>query len=84
MLYLTKHAVQWTVLVVVKYWFTLTTKTRGWASKNLPKVHKFFTKTEKVQDPQKRTFVERAILESKIKIKKVKERVRKEHEERNK
>jgi len=83
MLYLTKHAVQWIVLFVAKYWFIIAAKANNWVTKNLPKINKFFTKKEKGQDPTKRTFVERAILESKIKIKRVKERVKKEQEEKN-
>lgn len=79
MLYLTKHIVQWVVLVVVKYWFTLTTKAQKWILKKLPKIHDFFTKKPD-QDVLKKTFVGRAILESKIKIKRVREKVKKESE----
>lgn len=79
MLYLTKHAVQWVILIVVKYWFTLTTKTQKWVQKNSPRIHKFFEKKE----TNKKTFVGKAILESKIKIRKVKEKIKKEHEDKD-
>ncbi|HLP86707.1 MAG TPA: hypothetical protein VK153_02420 [Candidatus Paceibacterota bacterium] len=82
MLYLTKYVIQSIVLVVVKYWFIAYTKTSKWISENWPKVHNFFQK--KPEDntiPRKNSFVQRAILESKIKIKRMKEKVLREHGE---
>lgn len=82
MLYLTKHIIQWIVLVVVKYWFILTTKAKKWGENNLPKVYLFFKgkPKEETEDKTKHSFVRRAVLESKTKIRHMKEKVRMEHE----
>lgn len=74
MLYLTKHIVQWMVLSGAKGWFKIKAKTNKWIQKNSPKIHKFFEKKENT----KKTFVGKAILESKIKIRRIKERIEKE------
>lgn len=82
MLYLAKHVIQWIVLVVVKYWFIVSTKAKKWIGKKLPKIHNFFSKKKELPDPfQKPSFVQRAVLESKIKIKRIREKVKKEHGE---
>lgn len=79
MLYLTKHIVQWLILISVKYWFIVLAKVKKWVSKNLPKIHRFFkTKTKEINQ-QKNTFLNKAILESKIKIKRIKEKVKRDH-----
>jgi len=80
MLYLTKHIVQWIVLMAVKYWFIVFTKTKKWIKKNQPKIFRFLKKESKEVKKQSDSFVKRAILESKTKIKRIKEKVRKEHE----
>lgn len=79
MLYLTKHVIQWIVLVVVKYWFIIYTKTKKWAGKKLPKIYEFFKDKSQNINHQKNSFVRRAILESKIKIRRIKEKVKREH-----
>jgi hypothetical protein len=82
MLYLTKHLVQSIVLVVVKYWFIITTKTKKWIADKWPKIHTYFEgKTEGASELTKPSFFQKAILESKAKIKKIKEKVKREHEE---
>lgn len=81
-LFLAKHVIQWIVLSSVKIWFTTTTKISIWFKNNQPKICKFFSKKEKSADPKKISFVQRAVIESKIKIKKVKERIKKEHLEK--
>ena len=81
MLYFTKHIVQGIVLSVVKYWFIIITKTKKWISDNWPKMHDYFKK--KVVTSNETTtpsFFHRAVLESKAKIKRIKEKVKKEHE----
>ena len=83
MLYLAKHVIQWIVLVTVKYWFILITKTKKWISNNSPRIHNFLKKKVKDVSLQNDTFVSRAILESKIKIKRMKERIKKDHEEKS-
>jgi hypothetical protein len=82
MLYLTKHIVQGIVLTVVKYWFILATKTRKWIVDRWPKINAYFQKKQD-QDgtPQKPSFFRKAILESEAKIKKIREKVKKEHGE---
>jgi len=81
MLYLTKHVVQWVILMSVKYWFIFYTKAKKWIYKKSPKIHSFFHKSPKNITEQKNSFIYKAILESKIKIKNIKEKVRKEHGE---
>ncbi len=79
MLYLTKHIVQWLVLSAVKYWLIFVTKTKKWISENWPKFHAYFQK--KPQSPDaKPTFIQRSIRESKIKIKRIKEKVKRDHQ----
>lgn len=81
MLYSAKYFIQWLVLGIAKVWFIATAKTKKYVVKNLPKIHSFFKKKTKDLNQQKNTFVQRAILESKSKIRKMKEKVKKEHEE---
>jgi len=81
MLHLAKHIIQWIVLVVVKYWFIIYTKTKKWGVKNLPKIYKYFKEKTKDIEQKEKSFIQKAILESKIKIKHIREKVRKEHEE---
>ena len=82
MLYIIKHVVQWIVLSVVKLWFLIVTKTKIFIQNKWPKVHNLFKKKESpLADGRKISFVERAVIESKIKIKKVKEKIKQDHEE---
>lgn len=82
MLYLARHVIQWIVLVVFKYWFIFSIKTKKWICKKLPKIYNFVNKKKELPDPfQKPSFVQRAVLESRIKIKRIREKVKKEHGE---
>lgn len=85
MLYLAKHIVQSLVLAIVKHWFIFITKAKKWLSNRWPKVHNYFKKkaiaNEEAKSP---SFVKRAILESKSKIKRIKEKIKKEHGEESK
>lgn len=83
MLYLTKHIIQWIVLNLVKYWFIISTKTKKWIGKNLPRVHNLFKKKQNENGLQKTSFIRRAVIESKIKIRRIKEKVKNDHEESN-
>ena len=85
MLHLAKYVIQWIVLMVVKYWFILYTKTNTWVVKNWPKIYNLFkNKEDEVNNnPQKYSFVQRAALELKAKIRHTREKVRREHEENN-
>lgn len=81
MLYLTKHVIQGLILTCVKYWYIFITKTKKWVSEKWPKIHSYFEKKESVSlEPSKPSFLEKAILESKAKIKRIKEKVKREHE----
>ena len=81
MLYLTKHVIQWIVLMVVKFWFIIYAKTKKWTGKKLPKIYEFFKEKTKDISQQENSFIQRAILESKIKIKHIREKIRRDHEE---
>ncbi len=82
MLYLTKHIIQWVVLIIVKYWFILQTKIKKWIKDNSPKIIKFFGKNDSANKNSKITFFKKAIIESKFKIKHMKEKIIRENEEK--
>jgi len=79
MLYLTKHIVQIIILDIAKSWFTITTKTRKWVLKKWPRFYAYFER----KPIEEASFVRRAIHESKIKIKRVRDRVKEEHGHEN-
>ncbi|MEY2671819.1 MAG: hypothetical protein RL687_236 [Candidatus Parcubacteria bacterium] len=79
MLYLLKHFIQGLILVVVKYWFITVTKVSVWLKEKWPKVNDIFKKKPQSTVPQKPSFVTKAILESKSKIKRLKQKIREEH-----
>lgn len=79
MLHLAKHVIQSILLMVVKAWFIVLTKTKKWVGKNWPKISAFFHKQKNELNQQRNTFVKRAVLESKIKIRRIKEKVKREH-----
>ncbi len=76
-----KHIIQWIVIFIVKNWFIIITKIKRLIQNKLPKIHKLFKKKPKTES-RKISFVERAVMESKIKIRKVKEKIKKDHEEK--
>lgn len=82
MLYLIKYGIQWIVLMVVKNYLIIVTKTKKWAGRNWPKVYDFFIKKTEDTNKKKHSFFHKAIIESKTKIKNVREKVRKEHGEK--
>jgi hypothetical protein len=85
MLYWANRTVVGVVGFVVKYWFTITTKTKKWIAESLPKVHKIIEKVDKVPNNtlvKPRTFIRKTILESRAKIRRVREKVKMEHEEK--
>lgn len=79
-LHTAKHIIQWVVLSSVKVWFIIVTKIKILFKNKLPKINKLFKK-ETTSDPKRISFVQRAIIESKVKIKRVKENIKKEHED---
>ncbi len=80
MLYLTKHIVQGIVLTTVKYWFIITTKGKKAVIDRWPKVNDYLKKKPESPVSEKPSFFKKAIIESRTKIKKIKEKVKKEHE----
>lgn len=83
-LHTTKYIIQWIVLMVVKYWYIIYTKAQKWGVKNWPKVYNLFSRKNEDVSSQKYSFVQRAKLELKAKIRHTKEKVRREHEVENK
>ncbi len=81
MLYFVKHIILSIVLIVVKYWFIITTKIKKWFSNKWPKINDHFKNNySSSKNISYNSFVKHAILESKIKIKRIKEKVKREHE----
>ncbi|MES2931039.1 MAG: hypothetical protein V4665_04645 [Patescibacteria group bacterium] len=80
MLYLTTYIVQIFVFEIVEWWFIITTRTRKWIAKTWPR----FSTNKEPSSQIRPSFVGRAVRESKIKIRKIKERVKKEHGEEKK
>jgi hypothetical protein len=79
-LYIIRRVVLILILTTVKYWLIITTKTKKWISKNWPKMHSFFHPKPKSISPRKNSFVKQTVLESKARISRLKERIKKEHE----
>jgi hypothetical protein len=79
MLYLTKNVVQYIVLAIVKFWFIIVTKFKIWVKDKFPKLNSRFNKTTDSPAPQKPSFIKKAVLESKSKIKRLKQKIREEH-----
>lgn len=80
MLYLAKHILQNIVLFIVKYWFIGVGKFKRWI---MPKINSYFGKKEETStEIKKLSFFKRAILESKAKIKRMKEKVKREQEQK--
>ena len=77
-LYIAKHLLQSIVITIVKYWFLAAAKTKKWIARRWPKVHKAMQSKE--PSAKKPTFVSRSVAESKVKIKRMRERIKKEHE----
>ena len=80
MLYLAKHVIQWIVLVIIKYWFIIRTKIKKLTREKLPKIYEFFRRKPKDISQQENSFIQKAILESKVKIRHIREKVKREHE----
>lgn len=82
MLYLTKRVIQGVVLVIAKQWFIATTKTKKFVTDKWPKVSNYFKKKgSATNNTQKPSFFQKALIESKFKIKRIKEKVKREHGE---
>ena len=84
MLYWTKHIILGLVLVSVKYWFIISTKFKKWFDEKWPKINAYFKKKKDGMVSYRHSFVKKAILESKVKIKRIKEKVKEEFESEEK
>jgi hypothetical protein len=77
-LYYTKWILQSIVINIVKVWFILVAKTKKFLKEKWPKlVNKLHPKPLEVGE--RPSFVRRAVIESKIKIKRAKENIREKH-----
>jgi hypothetical protein len=78
MLHLTKYVIQGIIFTGAKYWFITVTKTKKEFKEKLPRINALLKKKPR-PTPTRVSFVKRSIIESKIKINRIKERVKKEH-----
>lgn len=77
-LYYTKWILQSIVINIVKVWFILVVKTKKFLKEKWPQlVHKLRPKP--LEAGERPSFVRKAVIESKIKIKRVKENIREKH-----
>lgn len=80
-LYFAKHILQYIVLGIVKYWFIGFAKTKKWLAEKWPKIHiRLFDKKVIEVSDKKPSFIQKAIIESKVKIKVLKQKIHAEHE----
>ncbi len=78
MLYLIKHILQSLLFVLAKYWFIILAKVKKIFNEKWPKINSYFKKKEISNRPYRRSFLEKAILESKAQIKTIKDKVKEE------
>lgn len=80
-LYYTKNIVQITVVTVVKYSMITALKTKKVVKEKWPTIHtkikRVFNKREAGEKP---SFIQKAILESKTKIRRIKDKVKRDHQ----
>jgi hypothetical protein len=79
MLYWTKRGIQWLILVTVKYWTILVEENKKIINKKFPQIKTFFKKLK--QRRNHGDFIHRAMIESRFKIKRVREKVKKEYQD---
>ncbi len=76
MLYWTKRGIQWMILMTVKYWTILVEENKKIINKKFPQIKTFFKRRRNHGN-----FIHRAMIESKFKIKRVREKVKKEYQD---
>ncbi len=79
-LYYGKYIIQGLIITTVKYSFIAKTKTQKFLMDKWPKVHKVIILTTKKPILKTGSFISHTIKESKIKIKHIKERVKRDHD----
>ena len=76
-----KVYIQKAVLIIAKYWFLLVIKIKKFLMEKWPKIHDFFQKKPvDLSVPQKPSFFTKALLESKAKIKHLKQKIHEDHD----
>ncbi|MEI6659861.1 MAG: hypothetical protein WCK91_00345 [bacterium] len=82
--YLLKNIIVGVVLIIAKYWFIGITRTKKWLEENWPKVHRIFEhkSAEGIEDGLGKpySFMRRLILETRAKVRRMKEKVKRDHE----
>ena len=78
-LYIIKKLIIITVTIIAKYWIIIVTKIKKEVSENWPKIHKLFESKPKEIMPRKHSFLSQTILESKARISRIKEKIKKDH-----
>lgn len=80
-LYYTKNIVQITVITVVKYSMIGAIKTKKIIREKLPHIHHKIKKVISKREPgSKPSFIQKAVLESKTKIRRIKDKVKRDHQ----
>lgn len=80
-LYYTKNVVQITVITVVKYSMIGAIKTKKVIREKLPHIHQKIKKVISKREPgSKPSFIQKAVLESKTKIRRIKDKVKRDHQ----
>ena len=80
-LHFLKYCVQKVLLVGAKYWFTIRIRTKKFLMEKWPKVYRIFEKKPiEMIAPQKPSFFTKALLESKVKIKRLKKKIHEDHD----
>lgn len=77
-LYYTKQILQSIVITVIKYWFIFITKTKKFIKEKWPHII-CKLRPKPLNAGERPSFVRKAILESKIKVKRIKENIREKH-----
>lgn len=81
LLYSLKHLIQNLVLLFAKYWILMTTRIKKWLIENWPKIKRRFIKEKEGNAyPKNPSFFRRAVFESKIKIKRMRQKIREEND----
>lgn len=79
-LYVVKNITFVFILITVKYWYLMTTKLKKWFEEKKPAIVSILKIKQKEPKEFKPTFIRRAIFELKIRIKRIKQAIKKEHE----
>lgn len=77
-LYIIKHLIQGFLVIIAKYWFIVSIKIKKKIDHLWPKIHSYLIR-KKITSQNGNLFIKRAIFESKVKIRRIKEKVKKEN-----